>query len=360
MPSTPATPATPAALAWGRSATPEMPSTTATPATPAALAWAVKFHAGELGWRLEAYITLQPTFHALRLCNRFGRGERASIARLPSEAITAVEKRMFSDELARTLPAWQTDFRCYRGLCRPEHHFVDIPEDCLLQARHIDRVQSGVYNSQERLEVENVRERLQRYYERQARERGRDIDGEIRTQASNSRENPDDIADKLVHNYRELSWVFRTLTNEDKGPGPSSGLYDRLPSSVFVRDQDLIVSHFGLRIWVTQNGRRHEGDVELGKSWDTWLDIVYLGLPGAIEQHGYLGSELDGIKGRTERALRLGVFLPPLFPTPFRVPPPVLASVQSRFQRMTQILGLGHVGDEIFSTESRVLFGKPG
>ncbi|KAF7195747.1 hypothetical protein HII31_02882, partial [Pseudocercospora fuligena] len=85
-------------------------------------AWAMPVDIVQLGAHLEAYDTVQPMINTLRLCNRFGRGDKAAITKLPVELVLRVEEYLMIEERVKLLNAWATDLRCWKGQCRPIEH----------------------------------------------------------------------------------------------------------------------------------------------------------------------------------------------------------------------------------------------
>ena len=88
----------------------------------ASLTWSVPVQVDELGAHLEAYITLQPTLTAVRLCNRFGRGRLAAITKLPIELVSYIESFLVEEERAKHLKTWSSRFKCWKCTCRPTDH----------------------------------------------------------------------------------------------------------------------------------------------------------------------------------------------------------------------------------------------
>lgn len=89
------------------------------------LAWSVEVPVAKLGAHLQAYYQLQPTIRTLRLCNRYGQGPKAAIVSLPPELISEIEGYLIEDERKKHRKHWETDFRCFQGLCKPIDHISD-------------------------------------------------------------------------------------------------------------------------------------------------------------------------------------------------------------------------------------------
>lgn len=87
------------------------------------LAWGMPVKADELGAHLEAYSKCRPVIHMLRLCHRFGKGEKAFIRRLPLELLNLVEEELFEESRLQHYVEWAKDFRCYESRCSKKDHF---------------------------------------------------------------------------------------------------------------------------------------------------------------------------------------------------------------------------------------------
>lgn len=94
----------------------------------AGLVWGAPVRPDLLGLHLEAYEKTLPTFNALRLCQRFGKGPDAHITRLPNELLKAIEDLIFEEYLSRwpeDKGAWETNFLHFERRCEPLDHLVD-------------------------------------------------------------------------------------------------------------------------------------------------------------------------------------------------------------------------------------------
>ncbi|KAI5356861.1 hypothetical protein Slin15195_G052470 [Septoria linicola] len=95
------------------------------PSTKIEVAWAVEVKVHKLGASLEAYDRLQPTLATIRLCTRFGTGDKATINKLLVELIQQIEDLIMQDERLKTIPAWARDFRCWSSRCEQIDHITD-------------------------------------------------------------------------------------------------------------------------------------------------------------------------------------------------------------------------------------------
>lgn len=93
------------------------------PSFSACLTWATPVDPVALGAHFEAYVNLKPTFHTLRLCNRFGKSPKAAVSRLPAELINIIEKFMATGERTKQLDLWKRDFKCWENDCKIIDHF---------------------------------------------------------------------------------------------------------------------------------------------------------------------------------------------------------------------------------------------
>lgn len=94
--------------------------------TSVGLLWAIPVSPVLLGAHLEVYIKLLPTFTALRLCWRFGKGPRAFVHRLPIELVKSVEDILTAEARVSAEAKWEFDFVCFEGRCQPVHHVSDM------------------------------------------------------------------------------------------------------------------------------------------------------------------------------------------------------------------------------------------
>ena len=79
------------------------------------LTYCLPVHPDLLGAHLEAYVKLQPTVTALRLCHRFGKGEEVHVTTLPTELVNAVEEYLTESERSVLCEKWTQDFNCWNG-----------------------------------------------------------------------------------------------------------------------------------------------------------------------------------------------------------------------------------------------------
>lgn len=92
------------------------------PSTDAQLAWAMSVNVVTLVANLSAQIKLQPAIDTIHLCNRFGTGEHAFIAKLPVELIKYLEESFIEQERQKQHKYYAACLRCRMGRCRPVEH----------------------------------------------------------------------------------------------------------------------------------------------------------------------------------------------------------------------------------------------
>lgn len=77
-----------------------------------AVEWAWPVSTARLGAHLEAYKRALPAITTLRLCNRFGQGEKAYITKLPIELVTSIEHHLAANQRKKYLKKWQRKADC--------------------------------------------------------------------------------------------------------------------------------------------------------------------------------------------------------------------------------------------------------
>jgi len=89
------------------------------------LAWATPVKIETLGAHLEAYVNLLPIINTLRVCNRYGKGPKAAVTRLPPELVDAIEQYLITTERLRLLEEWTSLPKCWYEECEPHEHFTE-------------------------------------------------------------------------------------------------------------------------------------------------------------------------------------------------------------------------------------------
>ncbi|KAF2806201.1 uncharacterized protein BDZ99DRAFT_91948 [Mytilinidion resinicola] len=93
--------------------------------TAGGVAWAVPVDIARLGPHLEAYMEAKPAMDALRLCHRFGTGQKAYITKLPMELIAMIENELQKASRKSKAKCWKEDYLCFQDCCTLEDHFSD-------------------------------------------------------------------------------------------------------------------------------------------------------------------------------------------------------------------------------------------
>lgn len=95
--------------------------------TTASLAWSVPVRADILAAHLDAYKSLhEREIKSLRLCHRFGQGEKAAVTRLPVELVALIEDYLMQDARQEALDYnYEQAFRCWEGKCQPREHLAE-------------------------------------------------------------------------------------------------------------------------------------------------------------------------------------------------------------------------------------------
>lgn len=129
------------------------------------LAWSVAVPVEILGAHLQAYVLLQPTINTIRLCNRFGKGPKAAITKLPIEIVAEIEAYVTEHEREEQRQNWKKDFACFQGLCKPIDHMSDTEQVGMWQDFFADCEQCGGCSCSSGEQVKELNERQLRVLE---------------------------------------------------------------------------------------------------------------------------------------------------------------------------------------------------
>ncbi|KAG9765202.1 hypothetical protein KCU73_g582, partial [Aureobasidium melanogenum] len=103
-----------------------------------ALTWAIPVDIIQLLSHVDAFESAQPDVRTLRLCNRFGKGKNAYVAKLPKEIIDMIEKQLLVQHLvtqsAQKAVDWSSRYCCFESSCRPADHAEGYERKLLDQA----------------------------------------------------------------------------------------------------------------------------------------------------------------------------------------------------------------------------------
>lgn len=250
-----------------------------------------------LGAHLEAYADTLPTVNELRLCNRFGKGPHAAIARLPPELVGIIEEYLVSEERNRLFSKWKPDFRCHRLLCAPVDHVTkEVHAELLRKIRTQEIKDSKDYSSAEDSDELRVEFYLADHFE--------------------------DWCE--THWDRGHSWLDRV------------GMQSAHRRGIFSEHEVLLKKHFGLAVWISHLR------LESAPYESYWEDcdfdiphttVAYLTLPGSTRHFKAPALTEDG-KNDKEFFIECG------YGMPVHIPPPLSHSATNRFKRMMQILDL--------------------
>lgn len=186
------------------------------------LTYAVPVHIVDLGANLSAYINTKPAITALRLCNRFGKGDRAFITKLPIEVMSEIEALVIQDARDEEREDWENELRCFEWNCDDLDHLSDDEKD-------------KIYDFHEYFWFE-AEEEMERGYSPSDEERDRVVRDAVDRNAHLSNQCHD------VHWNRIDSWDDRFL---NRRPFAFTG-HERSDKHC-----KLIAADFGVQIWTS-------------------------------------------------------------------------------------------------------------
>ncbi|KAI7233088.1 hypothetical protein KC330_g5548 [Hortaea werneckii] len=270
------------------------------PSIDATVAWAVPVEVEVLGAHLEAYVNLQPTINALRMCHRFGKGEDVAITRLPVELLSEVENILMEEERRKRREEWETDFRCFQLYCELRDHFD--PDELQEQRRELDE--------EVRLDCDGESNSDSEYDEW--------VEGALREHM--------DMNVSVIHWERQGRWCERV------------GAPLVLTGNFFSKQADLFLQHFGLSIWISHvcvDGLdeldQYYLQDELGSGAET--TVAYLKLPGQQQRFSrqwQFSADVNGDEDGSENGCCIRL----------QEAKALTESETRRFKRATDILGL--------------------
>ena len=179
-----------------------------------------------LGAHLEAYINTLPVVNAIKLCNRYGRGENVGISKLPVELVLCVAEYIVQDERDRQLSIWTRDFQCFQLLCKPENHKSGSQLQAIDEMLHDDDPECEL--------------------------RQRPVEGS------------DPLLNQCVQKYLHKEWEEWQDVHHDRRWEWGARVITRIPATernIFRINADLILKHFGLDVW-TSNVRLDNSQVD--------------------------------------------------------------------------------------------------
>lgn len=98
-------------------------STEIMPIVSSCLTWALEVDGIRACAHLQAYINVKPVVDALKLCNRFGLGSRAYVARMPAEIIQSIGEFVTEMERSEQLNVCYRQRACWSETCERKNHF---------------------------------------------------------------------------------------------------------------------------------------------------------------------------------------------------------------------------------------------
>ncbi|KAK5113325.1 hypothetical protein LTR85_010942 [Meristemomyces frigidus] len=251
------------------------------------LAWVTRVKVEVLGGHLQAYINLQPTLTTLRLCNRFGKGDMAFIARLPVELVTQVEDILMRQERTETWKAWTEDYRCFQALCTPTDHSETEELEEIYREIFVDEFVDSDHETvrpKRKLTLSDIKKLDETLH---------DFDNGYEGW-------------RASHSDRKVRWYEKAGKPEYSSRG------------FFTQHKDLLLKHFGLEVWIAhkQHTQKRKGQWDDGsllrcttayltlpvsesasKEWDVdYKDENWSGRSRMPTEVGYAFSLADPIK----------------------------------------------------------------
>lgn len=103
---------------------------------------------------LEAYARLQSAFHTLQLCNRFGKGPKAAVSKLPVELINTIQGYLFDKTCKGLRKKWTGFFRCWECRCKPSDHLT--LKECITKYCEYVAKRDGLYDYEDEFDLEDI------------------------------------------------------------------------------------------------------------------------------------------------------------------------------------------------------------
>ncbi|KAK4958835.1 hypothetical protein LTR10_003632 [Elasticomyces elasticus] len=266
------------------------------------LAWALAVDPAEVIARVNEEVQYRLTANTLRLCHVFGRGDHATITKLPKELIDLIEECLNAKKLdgaARSVEVAKNARRCFTKACVPyRDHFSDEQKLDIINRELRDRERPAAKSLDED-RVEELAEWIM----------GNELD---RINEVYSVWNPEH-----EENIKDWRWLIGT---------PAEAEPDALSNT---READFILRYYGLELCI--------GSRQQSLDWGSYDTLAYLALPDTNGEHlddvmvddcgtGYVGCSVPA-----EEAL---------IAYEVTVPPTPTASQSARFGRMLAKLGV--------------------
>ena len=215
----------------------------------------------KLDAHLEAYVETIPAITALRLCNRFGKGENCYIHKLPTELVDAVEKLIVEPERERRLAEWTREMKCWA-------------KKCFFITDHLLPIEQNVYRAHH-----NITHSFGRA------DRSGPGESEL------THENCGETLKSMLRKSDEWSTPTRDLCANNR-----QAFKTKIGDAALSKHTSLLRDHFGIGIWVTPTYRDPDDPVDLDESTDSdssvwtcyleegWIALAWLTLPDSFKR----------------------------------------------------------------------------
>jgi hypothetical protein len=203
----------------------------------------------KLGAHLEAHVETIPAITALRLCNRFGKGENCHIHKLPVELVDEVEKLIIEPERERRLAVWIREMKCWSKKCYfVTDHLLPIEREVFWADPNVPRT----FGSGSELNASNY----------------------------------DETESSMIRKQNEWDTPTRDLCANNR-----QAFKTKISDASLSQHTNLLKDHFGVGIWVSPTYRDPDDPVDPDDSTDTdssvwrgyheegWIALAYLTLP---------------------------------------------------------------------------------
>lgn len=214
------------------------------------LQWAMPVRIEQLGAHLEVYVETLPIITALRLCNRFGRGEACYIQKLPTELVEMIGQFIVEPEREKRLVSWSKQMRCWR-------------RECLLFRDHLTPEQQDAHCKKFGCDNENCEDQTHKCCD-----------------PTYPRPRPNTILEYSKADTEMLDDMLELYQAGSLCIDNTADFESRSSLRVLNIHKDLLKSHFGIAIWVAPSFEGFDAHDN-----DKWTVLAYLTLPGNPWRH---------------------------------------------------------------------------
>lgn len=280
------------------------------PSTDVSLAWALPVRVEDFGGSFEACVRLQPVFTALRLCNRFGKGDDVHVTRLPAELTAAIEEYLMQQERQDQQAAWAKDYKCWKATCTLTDH--STPEECT--AFYMDMLDDFEFGDNQPKPIV-----------------GKKLTPRQMSEVEHFR-GVEDSEWYYEHEDRRERWQVRTggAAASDQG--------------LFTQHKELIRTHFGLDVWVSHTQLEDDKEAQRADEGIRSSTLAYLKAPGGRgftkSFHRRVKDDDDLTNGPQYLPMEVGCALP------IAIPSPLSAKTLKCFERAMTIMDLQPLQEE--------------